>query len=80
VKLINGNKILLTDDESRNIRVFSDVLAAENNRAFAVVTGKSAVELALTLQRDNCIMDWDLPDIAGNERHQNRPEHYFSEI
>ncbi len=80
MELINRNKFLLTERESRKIRVLSDVLNAENNRAFVVSIGKNAVEQALTLQRDTCIMDWYVPDIAGNEIHQNRAEHYFSEI
>jgi PleD family two-component response regulator len=77
VKLNNRNKIQLTDDESRNIRVFSDILNAENNRVFLVSIGKSAVNQALMLQCNSFIVDCDIP---GNESLQNRPEHYFSEI
>ena len=60
-------KILVVEDNERNMRLFCDVLQASGYRTLEATTGESAVELALEHGPDLVLMDIQLPDIDGVE-------------
>ena len=60
-------RILVVEDNERNMRLFRDVLEAAGHRTLAAATGEHAVELAGEHAPDLVLMDIQLPDIDGLE-------------
>ena len=60
-------RILVVEDNERNMRLFRDVLEAAGHRTLAATTGEHAVELAGAHAPDLVLMDIQLPDIDGLE-------------
>jgi two-component system cell cycle response regulator DivK len=60
-------RILVVEDNERNMKLFCDVLQASGYRTLEATTGESAVELALEHAPDLVLMDIQLPDIGGVE-------------
>jgi two-component system cell cycle response regulator DivK len=62
-----GERILLVEDNERNMKLFRDVLLATGYRTIEATTGAQAVELALEHVPALVLMDIQLPDIDGVE-------------
>lgn len=62
-----GERILVVEDNERNMKLFRDVLAAHGYRTLAATTGTQAVELATRHAPELVLMDIHLPDIDGVE-------------
>jgi two-component system cell cycle response regulator DivK len=60
-------KILVVEDNERNMKLFCDLLEASGYRTLEATTGERAVELALEHRPDLVLMDIQLPDIDGIE-------------
>jgi two-component system, cell cycle response regulator DivK len=60
-------RILVVEDNERNMRLFRDVLEAAGHRTLAATTGERAVQLAGEHAPDLVLMDIQLPDIDGLE-------------
>ena len=60
-------RILVVEDNERNMRLFRDVLEAAGHRTLAATTGERAVELAGEHAPDLVLMDIQLPGIGGIE-------------
>jgi two-component system, cell cycle response regulator DivK len=62
-----GERVLVVEDNEKNMKLFRDVLEASGYRTLAATTGGQAVELALQHTPDLVLMDIQLPDIDGVE-------------
>jgi two-component system cell cycle response regulator DivK len=62
-----GEKILVAEDNEKNMKLCRDVLRATGYRTLEATTGRRAVELALEHGPDLVLMDIQLPDIDGIE-------------
>ena len=62
-----GERILVVEDNDKNVRLFRDVLQAAGYRTLEATTGGAAVELAVEQRPDVVLMDIQLPDIDGVE-------------
>ncbi|MFL5946255.1 MAG: response regulator [Gaiellaceae bacterium] len=62
-----GPKILVVEDNEKNMKLFRDVLVATGHRTLEATTGGQAVELATEHSPDLVLMDIQLPDIGGVE-------------
>ena len=60
-------RILVVEDNERNMKLFCDLLQASGYHTLEATTGESAVELALEHGPDLVLMDIQLPDIDGVE-------------
>ena len=60
-------RILIVEDNERNMKLFCDLLRASGYHTLEATTGESAVELALEHGPDLVLMDIQLPDIDGVE-------------
>jgi two-component system cell cycle response regulator DivK len=60
-------KILIVEDNPRNMKLVRDVLQATGYRTLEATTGAGAVELAVEHGPDLVLMDIRLPDIDGVE-------------
>jgi two-component system cell cycle response regulator DivK len=60
-------RVLLVEDNDRNLKLLRDVLAATGYRTLEATTGTRAVELAAEHVPDLVLMDIQLPDIDGVE-------------
>jgi two-component system cell cycle response regulator DivK len=60
-------RILIVEDNERNMKLFCDLLQASGYHTLEATTGESAVELALEHGPDLVLMDIQLPDIDGVE-------------
>ena len=58
-------RILVVEDNERNMKLFCDLLQASGYHTLEATTGESAVELALEHGPDLVLMDIQLPDIDG---------------
>jgi two-component system cell cycle response regulator DivK len=58
-------RILVVEDNERNMKLFCDLLEASGYHTLEATTGESAVELALEHGPDLVLMDIQLPDIDG---------------
>ena len=58
-------RILVVEDNERNMKLFRDVLQATGFRTLEATTGERAVELALEHAPDLVLMDVRLPDLDG---------------
>jgi len=64
---MTGPRILVVEDNERNMKLFCDLLKASGYHTLEATTGESAVELALEHGPDLVLMDIQLPDIDGVE-------------
>jgi two-component system, cell cycle response regulator DivK len=62
-----GERVLVVEDNERNMKLFRDVLAASGYRTLEATTGSLAVELAQRHIPDVVLMDVQLPDLDGVE-------------
>jgi two-component system cell cycle response regulator DivK len=62
-----GFRVLVVEDNERNMKLFRDVLAATGHRTLEATTGAGAVALARAHSPDLILMDIQLPDIGGVE-------------
>jgi len=62
-----GERILVVEDNDKNMKLFRDVLTATGYRTLEATTGASAVALATEHAPDLVLMDIQLPDIDGIE-------------
>jgi two-component system cell cycle response regulator DivK len=64
---VAGERILVVEDNERNMKLFRDVLTAKGYRTLEATTGTQAVELAAQHAPELVLMDIHLPDIDGVE-------------
>ena len=64
---MTGERILVVEDNEKNMKLFRDVLQATGYRTLEATTGGQAVELATEHRPDLVLMDIQLPDIDGVE-------------
>ena len=62
-----GERILVVEDNEKNMKLFRDVLEASGYRTMEATTGGQAVELAIEHGPALVLMDIQLPDIDGVE-------------
>jgi two-component system, cell cycle response regulator DivK len=62
-----GERVLIVEDNERNMKLFRDVLAVSGYRTLEATTGSLAVELAQRHIPDIVLMDVQLPDLDGVE-------------
>jgi two-component system, cell cycle response regulator DivK len=62
-----GARILVVEDNEKNMKLFCDVLQAKGFRTVEATTGGDAVALAAEHAPDLVLMDIQLPDIDGVE-------------
>jgi CheY-like chemotaxis protein len=60
-------KILIVDDEPRNIEVIINGLLEENYNVLIAANGAEGCEIAIRNQPGLIIMDWEMPDMNGIE-------------
>ena len=64
---MTGERILVVEDNEKNMKLFRDVLSATGYRTLEATTGGEAVELATEQAPDLVLMDIQMPDIDGVE-------------
>jgi two-component system, cell cycle response regulator DivK len=62
-----GERVLVVEDNEKNMKLFRDVLKATGYRTLEATTGRQAVTLAAEHAPDLVLMDIQLPDIDGVE-------------
>ena len=62
-----GERVLVVEDNEKNMKLFRDVLLATGYRTQEATTGEQAVALAAEHAPDLVLMDIELPDIDGVE-------------
>jgi len=62
-----GERVLVVEDNEKNMKLFRDVLQATGYEPIEASTGEEAVELALARQPALVLMDVQLPGIDGIE-------------
>ena len=62
-----GERILVVEDNEKNMKLFRDVLEASGYRTMEATNGGQAVELAIEHGPALVLMDIQLPDIDGVE-------------
>ena len=62
-----GERILVVEDNEKNMKLFRDVLQATGYRTLEATAGAHAVALALEHRPDLVLMDIRLPDFDGVE-------------
>jgi two-component system cell cycle response regulator DivK len=62
-----GERVLVVEDNEKNMKLFRDVLMATGYRTLEATTGLLAVQLAVAHAPDLVLMDIQLPDIDGVE-------------
>jgi two-component system cell cycle response regulator DivK len=62
-----GERILVVEDNEKNMKLVRDVLQASGYRTLEATTGGRGVELAIEHRPDLVLMDIQLPDIEGIE-------------
>ena len=62
-----GERILVVEDNEKNMKLFRDVLGATGYLTIEATTGARAVELAAEHRPDLVLMDIQLPDMNGVE-------------
>jgi two-component system cell cycle response regulator DivK len=60
-------RVLIVEDNDKNMKLFRDVLIAKGYRTLEATTGEQAVALAAERSPDLVLMDIQLPDIDGVE-------------
>ena len=64
---MTGPRVLVVEDNGRNMKLFRDVLQASGYRTLEATTGAGAVQLVIEHRPDLVLMDIQLPDIDGVE-------------
>jgi two-component system cell cycle response regulator DivK len=64
---MTGERILIVEDNEKNMKLFRDVLLAKGFRTFEAATGVEAVDMASEHTPDLVLMDIQLPDLDGVE-------------
>jgi two-component system, cell cycle response regulator DivK len=64
---MTGERILVVEDNEKNMKLFRDVLNATGYRTLEATTGGEAVELATEQAPDLVLMDIQMPDVDGVE-------------
>ena len=62
-----GERVLVVEDNEKNMKLVRDVLQAKGYRTLEATTGRRALELAAEHAPDLVLMDIRLPDIDGVE-------------
>jgi two-component system, cell cycle response regulator DivK len=62
-----GERILVVEDNEKNMRLFRDVLEAKGYRVIEATGGVPAIEMASEQLPDLVLMDIRLPDVDGIE-------------
>ena len=62
-----GERVLIVEDNEKNMKLFRDVLSAKGYRTLEATSGARAIEVALEHAPDLVLMDIRLPDIDGVE-------------
>jgi len=62
-----GERVLIVEDNEKNMKLFRDVLSAKGYATLEARSGKEAVELALAHAPELVLMDIRLPDVDGVE-------------
>jgi two-component system cell cycle response regulator DivK len=62
---VTDERILVVEDNEKNMKLFRDVLAAVGYRTLEATTGRDAVDLATEHTPDLVLMDIQLPDLDG---------------
>ena len=64
---MTGERILVVEDNEKNMKLFRDVLVATGYRTLEATTGGEAVDVASEHTPDLVLMDIQLPDLDGVE-------------
>jgi two-component system cell cycle response regulator DivK len=64
---VAGERILVVEDNGKNMKLFRDVLRATGYDVLEATTGRRAIELAVERAPDLLLMDIQLPDLDGLE-------------
>jgi two-component system, cell cycle response regulator DivK len=64
---MTGERILVVEDNEKNMKLFRDVLSSKGYRTLEATTGGEAVELATEHAPDLVLMDIQMPDVDGVE-------------
>jgi two-component system, cell cycle response regulator DivK len=64
---VTGERILVVEDNEKNMKLFRDVLSATGYRTLEATTGGEAVEMATEHAPDLVLMDIQMPDFDGVE-------------
>jgi two-component system cell cycle response regulator DivK len=64
---VAGERVLVVEDNEKNMKLFRDVLIATGYRTLEATTGARAVEVAAEHAPDLVLMDIQLPDLDGVE-------------
>jgi two-component system cell cycle response regulator DivK len=62
---VTGERVLVVEDNEKNMKLFRDVLAASGFRTLEATTGGEAIDLASEHEPDLVLMDIQLPDLDG---------------
>jgi two-component system, cell cycle response regulator DivK len=62
---MTGERILVVEDNEKNMKLFRDVLVATGYRTLEATTGLEAVDMASEHTPDLVLMDVQLPDLDG---------------
>ena len=62
-----GERILVVEDNEKNMKLFRDVLQAKGYSTLEATTGEDAIELAAAHEPALVLMDVQLPGIDGVE-------------
>ncbi|HET6656286.1 MAG TPA: response regulator [Gaiellaceae bacterium] len=65
--MATGARVLVVEDNEKNMKLFRDVLLAAGYRTLEATTGEEAVTIAAEHSPDLVLMDIQLPDIDGIE-------------
>jgi two-component system cell cycle response regulator DivK len=78
---VTGERILVVEDNEKNMKLFRDVLDASGYRTLEATTGGEAVAVAAEHTPDLVLMDIQLPDIDGVQAlEQLRADHRTASI
>ena len=64
---MTGERILVVEDNEKNMKLFRDVLSATGYRTLEATTGGEAVEMATEHAPDLVLMDIQMPEMDGVE-------------
>jgi two-component system, cell cycle response regulator DivK len=62
---MTGERILVVEDNEKNMKLFRDVLVATGYQTLEATTGSEAVDMASEHTPDLVLMDIQLPDLDG---------------
>jgi two-component system, cell cycle response regulator DivK len=62
---MTNERVLVVEDNDKNMKLFRDVLVATGYRTLEATTGREAIDLASEHMPDLVLMDIQLPDLDG---------------